>query len=79
MAKKKKKAETVAKVSPSETKECCSPEKKKMEAGMLLVIGIVWFLQTFKFFTFGGEYFQMIGSILLIVLGMIKLMENPCC
>ncbi|MCX8197626.1 MAG: hypothetical protein N3F07_00305 [Candidatus Micrarchaeota archaeon] len=77
MAKKKKKAE--AKAEPSGSMECCSHDRTKIEAGMLLIIGFVWFLQTFGFFAFGGEYFQMIGSILLIVVGVLKFIGKPCC
>lgn len=77
MAKKTRKA---AAKSASYGTECCdSVEKRKLEAGLLLIIGFVWYLQTFGFFTFGGQYFKMIGEIMIIVIGMLKMFEKPCC
>ncbi len=70
-----KKAKKMAK---AEACACCDDTFGRLEAGILLLIGLVWFLQTLKFFTFGGEYFQFIGSILVLVIGLKKLMGCQC-
>jgi|GEM_PF-1588024 len=78
MAGKKSKKKTM-KVAHSDNEMCCEcGEKTKLEAGILLLIGFIWFLQTIGFFTFGGAYFQMIGAIMVIVMGMLKLLEKRC-
>jgi len=84
MAGKKRKAAKVAKVKKEEA--CCSENVgyAKLEAGMLLVIGIIWTMQALKLFAvgnFGGEFFQIIGSMVVLVIGAKKFIENSqsCC
>lgn len=74
-AKKKKALKAVAKSA------CCNQELDRIEAGLLLLIGLIWTLQTLKVFTFGGEYFQIIGSMLVLVIGatkFISMSQNSC-
>jgi len=72
MAGKKRKKVAKMMTVKSESCSCGSCELDKIEAGLLLLIGLIWALQVFKVFTFGGEYFQIIGSILVLVIGVTK-------
>lgn len=71
MAGKKRMKAAKAKVK----EECCSScnsELDRVEAGLLLLIGVIWVLQVLNVFTFGGQYFQIIGSVLVLVIGATK-------
>lgn len=74
-----KKSKKIQKAAKEEQTCCCDNSFGNLEAGMLLLIGLIWFLQTLGFFTFGGTYFQFIGAILVLVIGLKKLMASQCC
>lgn len=72
MARKKRGAAAPKAVAKSEPQVQAKDELERIEAGLLLVIGLIWVLQVLNVITFGGQYFQMIGSILVLVIGATK-------
>ena len=76
-ARKKKAAKAVA--AKSESCSCCGGELERVEAGLLLLIGLIWVLQVLNVFTFGGQYFQIIGSMLVLVIGATKFITLSQC
>ena len=77
MAAKKKKAVKAAVKGASCS--CCNQELDRIEAGLLLLIGLVWVLQSLGTFSFGGQYFQIIGSMLVLVIGATKFISSGQC
>lgn len=79
-AKKKAKASKVSSAK-SESCACCGGnELERIESGLLLLIGLIWVLQVLNVFSFGGQYFQIIGSMLVLVIGATKFVAmNTAC
>ncbi len=76
-AKKRKAPKAVA--AKKEACSCCGGELDKIEAGLLLLIGVIWVLQVLNVFAFGGQYFQIIGSMLVLVIGATKFISASSC
>ncbi|MFA6490003.1 MAG: hypothetical protein WCT52_04975 [Candidatus Micrarchaeia archaeon] len=78
-AKKKKSAPKAA--AKEECCPCCGGnELERIESGLLLLIGLIWVLQVLNVFSFGGQYFQIIGSMLVLVIGATKFVAmNTAC
>lgn len=80
-AKKKRKASRAVSMKGESCACCGGNELERIESGLLLLIGIIWVLQVLNVFTFGGQYFQIIGSMLVLVIGATKFisLSQSCC
>ncbi len=80
MAGKKKKA--TPKMKAMESCESCTDCSgfSKLEIWMLVFLGALGLLSALKFFDFGQNnfYFQLVWSVLVLVIGMIKLIGVKC-
>lgn len=50
-------------------------DKERLEAGIILLIGLILLLQNFIPFAFLGAATQLIAAFLLVVMGMLKLLN----
>ena len=58
--------------------KCCCDGYGKIESGLLILVGLILALQAFGAFPFGGQSIQIIGAILILVIGAKKWIY-PCC